>query len=96
MSNEMTFGQFLVEKRMAVELSARQLAIKLDYSPVHICDIEKDRKPVPNEILEKLPALLRLSETETEQMYDLAAQSRNTLWKRILFGRLLEPQKRTM
>ena len=48
-------------------------------SAVYICDIEKDRRPVPDEILEKLPVLLHLSEEEKEEMYDLAARSRNTV-----------------
>lgn len=79
MNEQLTFGKFLIEKRMAVELSARQLAIALDYSPVYICDIEKDRKPVPDEILEQLPRLLHLSEADTDIMYDLAANSRNSV-----------------
>ena len=32
-----------------------------------------------DEILEKLPSLLLLSEAETEEMYDLAARSRHTV-----------------
>ena len=79
MENEKTFGRFLISKRQENEISARQLAIALDYSAVYICDIEKDRRPVPDDILEKLPALLRLTEAETEEMYDLAAKSRNTV-----------------
>ena len=75
MENNKTFGRFLISKRMEHEMSARQLAIALDYSAVYICDIEKDRRPVP----EKLPALLHLTEAETEEMYDLAARSRNTV-----------------
>ena len=77
MNREKTFGDFLIAKRMEREMSARQLAIKLDYSAVYICDIEKNRRPVPDEILEKLPSLLLLS--ETEEMYDLAARSRHTV-----------------
>ena len=79
MENNKTFGSFLISKRMEHEMSARQLAIALDYSAVYICDIEKDRRPVPDDILEKLPALLHLTEAETEEMYDLAARSRNTV-----------------
>ena len=79
MENEKTFGRFLILKRMEHEMSARQLAIALDYSAVYICDIEKDRRPVPDEILEKLPTLLFLTEAEKEEMYDLAARSRNTV-----------------
>ena len=60
-------------------MSARQLAAALDFSPVYICDIEKGRKPVPDEILEQLPRLLHLTESETDEMYDLAAKSRNTV-----------------
>lgn len=79
MENEKTFGRFLISKRMEHEISARQLAISLGISAVYICDIEKDRRPVTEEILEKLPSLLCLNETETEEMYDLAAKSRNTV-----------------
>lgn len=79
MNREKTFGDFLIAKRMEREMSARQLAIKLDFSAVYICDIEKNRRPVPDEILEKLPLLLHLNEAETEEMYDLAARSRHTV-----------------
>ena len=79
MNRAKTFGDFLFAKRMEREMSARQLAIKLDFSAVYICDIEKNRRPVPDEILEKLPLLLHLNEAETEEMYDLAARSRHTV-----------------
>lgn len=79
MKAEMTFGEFLIKKRLEQEMSARQLAIALDFSPVYICDIEKGRKPVPDEILEQLPRLLHLTEPEINEMYDLAAKSRNTV-----------------
>lgn len=79
MNRAKTFGDFLIAKRMEREMSARQLAIKLDFSAVYICDIEKNRRPVPDEILEKLPLLLHLNEAETEEMYDLAAKSRHTV-----------------
>ena len=79
MNRAKTFGDFLIAKRMEREMSARQLAIKLDFSALYICDIEKNRRPVPDEILEKLPLLLHLNEAETEEMYDLAARSRHTV-----------------
>ena len=79
MNRAKTFGDFLIAKRMEREMSARQLAIKLDFSAVYICDIEKNRRPVPDEILEKLPLLLHLNEAETEEMYALAARSRHTV-----------------
>ena len=79
MNRANTFGDFMIATRMEREMSARQLAIKLDFSAVYICDIEKNRRPVPDEILEKLPLLLHLNEAETEEMYDLAARSRHTV-----------------
>ena len=80
MKEEMqSFGAFLIEKRMARDMSARQLAITLDYSAVYICDIEKNRRNVPEEILEQLPRILCLNEQETHQMYDLAAKSRKAV-----------------
>ena len=79
MNRAKTFGDILIAKRMEREMSARQLAIKLDFSAVYICDIEKNRRPVPDEILEKLRLLLHLNEAETEEMYDLAARSRHTV-----------------
>ena len=36
MENEKTFGRFLISKRQENEISARQLAIALDYSAVYI------------------------------------------------------------
>lgn len=79
MKEKITFGEFLIQKRLASGLSARQLAIALNFSPVYICDIEKDRKPVPEEILKKLPSILHLTESENDIMYDLAAESRKTV-----------------
>ena len=36
MENNKTFGRFLIYKRMEHEMSARQLAIALDYSAVYM------------------------------------------------------------
>lgn len=47
MNRAKTFGDFLIAKRMEQEMSARQLAIKLDFSAVYICDIEKTADPFP-------------------------------------------------
>ena len=74
-----TLGDFIVQKRKERELSARQLAIALDLSPVYVCDFEKDRKPVHDETLEKIRRILLLSEKEAEQMYDFAAIAKNTV-----------------
>ena len=79
MDKKLTFGSFLIQKRMERDISARQLAISLDISAVYMCDIEKDRRPVPEDMLEKIPGLLCLNENEINLMYDLAAKSRNSV-----------------
>lgn len=79
MDSKMTFGSFLIEKRMDQELSARQIANALGISAVYMCDIEKDRRPAPADMLKNLPRILQLSETETNFMHDLAAKSRNSV-----------------
>jgi transcriptional regulator with XRE-family HTH domain len=77
--DEPSFGKFLIQKRKERDLSARQLAIQLKFSAVYICDIEKERRPVPNEILGKLCEILFLNKSEIELMYDLVAKSKNTI-----------------
>lgn len=79
MDSKMTFGSFLIKKRMEQELSARQIANTLGISAVYVCDIEKDRRPAPADMLKNLPRILQLSETETNLMHDLAAKSRNSV-----------------
>ena len=76
---EETIGSFIKAKRTVIELSARQLAIKLDISPVYMCDFEKNRRAIPTDILDKLAVLLKLDQGEAEQMYDLAAKAKNTV-----------------
>ena len=78
--NSITFGEFIIEKRRDKEMSARQLAMALNISPVYMCDIEKGRKSaVSDEFLNRLKLILMLSEDEEEQMYDLLAIARNTI-----------------
>jgi len=78
--DNMTFGEFIVAKRRARDIPARQLADALGISPVYMCDIEKDRKyAVSREFLSKLANLLLLTETERELMYDLAAFSQKSV-----------------
>lgn len=80
MDDKLTFGDFIIAKRKGKDLSARQLSIKLNISPVYMCDIEKGRKfAVSDNFLENLRTTLMLSENESELMYDLAAIARSTV-----------------
>ena len=53
---EQTFGSFVREHRMSRGLSLRNLAAKLEISPVYMSNIETDRKPAPTQ--EKLDKLV--------------------------------------
>lgn len=81
MNNEnLTFGEFIILKRKEKDISARQLAIAINISPVYMCDIEKDRKfALSDELLNKIRRTLLLSEEDSELFYDLAAKSRKTV-----------------
>ena len=75
---EQTFGSFVREHRMSRSLSLRNLAAKLEISPVYMSNIETDRKPAPTqEKLDKLVDILGLGQYEAEQLLDLAAKSKN-------------------
>lgn len=63
---------------MSRGLSLRNLAAKLEISPVYMSNIETDRKPAPTqEKLDKLVDILGLGQYEAEQLLDLAAKSKN-------------------
>ena len=44
-----------------------------------MCDIEKGRRRISEALLPRLAELLQLSEEESYEMYDLAAQAKNTV-----------------
>ena len=57
----------------------REFARRVGISAEYVCNVEKCRKSAPSaEILEKIAQVLNFSKDEREQMYDLAASSRNT------------------
>ncbi len=73
------FGEFLVQKRLQSDIPAKWLAEALGISQVYMCDIEKGRRRISEALLPRLAELLQLSEEESYEMYDLAAQSKNTV-----------------
>ena len=73
------FGEFLVQRRLKSDISAKWLAEALGISQVYMCDIEKGRRRMSDELLKRLSELLLLSEEERYEMYDLAAKSYNTV-----------------
>ena len=72
-----TFGEFIREKRLERSINLRKLAEMLDIAPAYMSDIENNkRNPPSNEKMEKLIEILSLTEEEINEMYDIAASSR--------------------
>lgn len=68
------FGKFIEEKRKAIGMTLRGLAAELNIAPAFMSDIEKGHRYPPNkEKLYEMACILRLTEDETNQMFDLAA-----------------------
>ena len=79
MSEEMTFGSFIRKKRLESDpyISLRELARRLELSPVHMSNIETEREAAPkNDVLINIARILKLDKQEQDMMYDLAAKSK--------------------
>lgn len=75
---EQTFGGFVRQRRMALGISLRGLAARLELSPVYMSNIETDRRPAPTqEHLDKLAAELKLDKEDAARLLDLAARSQH-------------------
>ena len=78
MKDDNTFGAFIREKRQQKNLSLRNLVELLDLSPVHMSNIENDRRPAPkDDVLKKIIEVLQLNKHEQEEMYELAAKTKD-------------------
>lgn len=78
MQNNKTFGSFIKEKRLEKGITLRRFASDISISPVHMSNLENDRRAAPKEdILERISTMLILSKEEQLLMYDLAAKSKN-------------------
>ncbi len=76
-----TFGRFVTNKRKQQELTLRGMAAELGIAPAYMSDIEKDRRyPPDKEKLDAITRILKMTEDEKDQMFDLAARPRkNTI-----------------
>ena len=78
MKDEISFGAFLRSKRLCRNISLRYLVELLDLSPVHLSNIENDRRPAPKgEVLKKIIEVLQLNKQEQIDLYELAAKSKD-------------------
>ncbi len=72
--DEITFGGFIREKRLAAKINLRKLADILDISPAFLSDIENDhRYPPDKDKIYKIAEVLELSKEDTDLLFDLAA-----------------------
>ena len=79
MANEITFGAFIKAKRLNLDpyISLRKMAEMLNLSPTYMSKIETERYPAPKgEILASFAHILKLDKAEEEQMYELAAKTK--------------------
>ena len=77
-----TFGQFLKEKRLALDLSLREFARQVGMQPSNYCNVEADvLPPPPPESLEKLCRALGIKKgtSDFESFHDLAAKGRDEI-----------------
>ena len=75
-----TFGEYLANKRKEREMSLRMLAKELDVSPTYLSDVENDRRnALSYEKLQKVIEILKLDEEEQRKLYDLAGKSKDTI-----------------
>ena len=79
MNQEETFGSFIRQKRKERDYTLRGFATKMDLSPVHMSNLENDRRAAPKQdVLERMAKLLALDKEELDKLYDLAAKSKST------------------
>jgi transcriptional regulator with XRE-family HTH domain len=77
-----TFGKFLKEKRLALNLSLREFARKVGLQPSNYCNIEADvLPPPPVTALDRIAGALGLQQgtEDFEAFYDLAAKGRDEI-----------------
>ena len=76
----MMFGEYIKQKRQEKGKTLRGLADEIGIAPSYMSDIEKGKRNAPTqEYLEKLITVLELNEEERNELFDLAATSKDTI-----------------
>ncbi len=70
------FGRELRKHRIDREQSLRDMALHLKMSPAFLSAIETGQKPVPDGLVIRIAAYLRLSEEQVKQLEDAALKQR--------------------
>ncbi len=77
-----TFGEFLKQKRLALDLNLREFAKRVGMQPSNYCNVEADvLTSPPPETLERIAKALGLKKgmKDYETFHDLAAKSRSEI-----------------
>ncbi|MFD2674892.1 helix-turn-helix domain-containing protein [Gulosibacter bifidus] len=72
-----TFGEFIASRRKQAELTMREFADRIRVTAPYLSDIEKGRRAAPDSKLEAIALALKLTQVEREEMFDLAARTRD-------------------
>lgn len=80
LDSQITFGEYIVAKRLEKDISLRKMAELLDYSAAYWSEVEKGKKNPPSlDKLQQIAKILSLTDEETTQLYDLAMKKRDTI-----------------
>ena len=72
-----TFGVYIRNLRLSREIGLRDLARQLGISAPYLSDLEKDNRGAPR--TELVRAIAKILDADSETIYDLAGESRNTI-----------------
>lgn len=90
MSDNLEFGEFIAEHRKQHEYTMRQFANMIGVTAPYLSDIEKGRRAAPDSKLNEIATALRLTNAEREQMFDLAAKTRDNQVSADISGYIME------
>lgn len=90
MGDQFELRRFIAERRKQHEYTMRRFADMIGVTAPYLRDIEKGHRAAPDCKLEEIAAALKLSRTEREQMFDLAALIRENQVSAGLSGYIME------
>jgi len=77
MEKELTFGDFIKQRRESIGKSLRDFAVEIDIGSTYLFDIEKGNRPAPEKKLDTFIEALNITGDDLNTFYDLAGKTRN-------------------
>jgi len=77
MAANMSFGDYIKERRLNMNIKLREFADMIGVVPSYVSDIEKGNRNPTESYLEKIIKALKLSDGEKDTFYDLVGKARN-------------------